>query len=202
MIRNGLHVMLGSYPDFQIVGEAEDGDMATLAYARKKPDIVLMDMMMPRVDGITATQRIIEADPRAKIIALTGFNSEDMVQKALQAGALGYLVKNVGGDELAQAIRTANAGKRFLAPEAADALVHAVTHPIPTGHDLTERERQVLGYMIQGLNNTEIARELVLSTSTVKFHVSSILNKLNVSSRVEAVAFAVRHGLLETAQAD
>ncbi len=195
MVRKGLASLLFSYDDLCLAGEADDGEIGVLMYEHTHPDVVLMDMMMPRMDGVTAIIKIRERHPEAKIIALTSFDSDDLVQRALQAGAIGYLLKNASAEELAKAIRAAKQGKRTLAPEAADSLVHLMNQEPTPGHDLTEREREVLALMSEGLNNNEIAERIFLSVSTVKFHVSAILSKLGVTNRIEAVALAVAHGL-------
>jgi NarL family two-component system response regulator LiaR len=155
-----------------------------------------MDLIMPGMDGAEATKAIRQGCPEIQVIVLTSFKEEDLVQRALQAGAIGYLLKNVSSDELADAIRAAKAGRPTLAPEAAQALIHASTRPPEPGHDLTEREREVLALMIKGLNNPDIADRLIVSRSTVKFHVSSILSKLGVSSRTEAVSLAIQHHIV------
>lgn len=197
MIRKGLASLLASYDDLSLAGEAEDGEAGVLMYEHTQPDVVLMDMMMPRMDGVSAIHQIRNRHPEAKIIALTSFDSDNLVQRALEAGAIGYLLKNATAEELAKAIRAARIGKRTLSPEAAESLVHLM-HPEPVpGHDLTEREREVLGLMVSGLNNNEIADRVFLSVSTVKFHVSAILSKLGVTNRIEAVAIAVQHGLTQ-----
>lgn len=195
MVRKGLASLLSSYEDFCLAGEAEDGEMGLLMYEHTQPDVVLMDMLMPRMDGVTAISKIRERHPDAKIIALTSFDADDLVQRALQAGAIGYLLKNASAEELAKAIRSAKLGKRTLSPEAADSLVHLMNQEPTPGHDLTEREREVMALMVEGLNNNEIAERVYLSVSTVKFHVSAILSKLGVTNRIEAVALAVQHGL-------
>ncbi len=195
MVRKGLASLLSSYDDLALAGEADDGEIGVLMYEHTHPDVVLMDMMMPRMDGVTAITKIRERYPEAKIIALTSFDSDDLVQRALQAGAIGYLLKNASAEELAKAIRAAKHGKRTLSPEAADSLIHLMNQEPKPGDDLTEREREVIALMVEGLNNNEIAERIFLSVSTVKFHVSAILSKLGVTNRIEAVALAVQHGL-------
>jgi NarL family two-component system response regulator LiaR len=158
-----------------------------------------MDLVMPYMDGATATQAIREKYPRVQVIALTSFKEDDLVQSALKAGAIGYLLKNISADELAKAIRSACAGRPTLSPEAAEALIHTARKAgeLAPGHDLTAREREVLALMVEGLNNLEIADKLVISRSTVKFHVSNILSKLHVTSRTEAVALALQKHLIK-----
>lgn len=197
MVRRGLATFLKVFDDLALVGEAADGEAAIQLCASILPDVILMDMVMPEMDGVTATGVIRQQFPTVQVIALTSFKEEELVQNALKAGAIGYLLKNVSAEKLAQAIRAAHAGRSTLSPEAAQALVHAATQPPRPGHDLTERERAVLALLVEGLNNTEIAEKLVVSPSTIKSHVSHILAKLGVTSRTEAVAIAVRHQLVE-----
>lgn len=198
VVRSGLSAFLAAFDDLELVGEAADGSEAVALCSRVQPDVILMDLVMPRMDGATATRIIREKYPNVQIIALTSFKEDELVQNALMSGAIGYLLKNVGADDLAKAIRAAHAGRATLAPEAAEALIHtARTAGIPApGHDLTEREREVLALMVEGLNNTEISDKLIVSKSTVKFHVSNILSKLHVSSRTEAVALALQKNLV------
>jgi two-component system, NarL family, response regulator LiaR len=196
MVRRGLATFLKVFDDLKLAGEAESGEAAVKLCAQLFPDVILMDLMMPGMDGSSATRLIRQQFPNVQIIALTSFKDEGLVQSALQAGAIGYLLKDVSADELAQAIREAHAGRASLSPEIARALVNAANQPPPPGHDLTERERVVLALMVEGLNNTQIAARLVVSPSTVKSHVSHILSKLGVASRSEAVALALRSGLV------
>ena len=196
LLRRGLVTFLLSFDDLELVGEAANGADALRLCEQLQPDVVLMDLVMPEMDGSTATRAIRQRHPQVQVIALTSFREEELVQGALEAGAIGYLLKNVPADELAQAIRAAHAGRPTLAPEAAEVLIHAATHPPALGQDLTPREREVLALMVEGLRNAEIADRLTVSRSTVKFHVSRILSKLGVSSRTEAVALALQHNLV------
>lgn len=196
MVRKGLSVLLEQFEDLEIVGEAKDGQAALDLCRRINPDVLLLDMIMPRMDGIEVIATIREQCPDTQIIALTSFGDQETVQKAIKSGAIGYLMKNVSGDELANAIRKAHQGQSTLSPEAAQVLIRATVQPPQIGHDLTDREREVLALMIEGLNNREIAEHLIISSSTVKNHVSSILSKLQTSSRTHAVALAVEHGII------
>ena len=199
VVRRGLAAFLMAFDDLELVGEAADGSEAVRVCERVRPDVVLMDLVMPEMDGAAATRTIRERFPNVQVIALTSFKEDDLVQGALEAGAIGYLLKNVSTDELADAIRSAHAGRPTLAPEAAQALIQSATrrNAHEPGYDLTEREREVLRLMAKGLNNTLIAEELVVSRSTVKFHVSNILSKLHATSRTEAVAYALQKKLIE-----
>jgi NarL family two-component system response regulator LiaR len=196
MVRRGLATFLKVFDDLELAGEADSGATAVQVCALVKPDVVLMDMVMPDMDGPTATRIIRQKFPQVQIIALTSFKEESLIQSALEAGAIGYLLKDISADDLALAIRAAHAGRATLSPEAAQVLVHAASQPPAPGHDLTERERTVLALMVEGLNNTQIAQQLVVSPSTIKSHVSNILAKLGVTSRTEAVALAVRRQLI------
>ena len=197
VVRSGLAAFLLVYDDLELVAEAGSGAQAVQLCPEKKPDVVLMDLVMPGMDGAETTHAIRERCPNIKVIALTSFREERLVQGALRAGAISYLLKNVAADDLANAIRAAYAGRATLAPEATEALIHAATQPLAPQYDLTAREIEVLELMTAGMTNPEIAQNLVVSRSTVKFHVSSILSKLGVSSRTEAVALALQQKLLE-----
>jgi len=196
VVRSGLTAFLAASDDLELVGEASDGRQAVELCARLRPDVVLMDLVMPEMDGAAATKAIRERCPETQVVALTSFREDELVTGALQAGAIGYLLKNVSADDLAGAIRAAKAGRPTLAAEATRALIDSARQPRTPGHDLTAREREVLGLMVQGLSNPEIAEHLVVGRSTVKFHVSSILGKLGAASRTEAVATALQQGLV------
>jgi len=198
VVRQGYSMFLKAFPDLEPVGEASNGQEAIDLCASLQPDVIIMDMMMPEVDGIEATQRILVDYPATRIIALTSFSDEKkLVQQALQAGAISYLFKDVSIDELAQAIRDAFEGKSVLAPDATRMLIQLTTEPPETDFKLSQRELEVLELLSQGLNNRQIAEKLTVSRSTVKFHVSSILSKLNVSTRTEAVSVAHQHSLID-----
>jgi len=196
MVRRGLAVILKTVADLELVGEAGNGREAVHVCEQARPDVVLMDLVMPEMDGTTATQIIRERWPRVQIIALTSFHEKELVQKALQAGAISYLLKNVSVDELAEAIRSAHAGRPTLAPEATRALVQAASQSSTLDYGLTPREHEVLLLMVEGLNNLEIAARLTVSRATARAHVSNILSKLGVSNRAEAIALALRRKLV------
>jgi NarL family two-component system response regulator LiaR len=195
LVRNGLRVFLLAFDDLKLVGEAASGEEALRLCKQLQPDVVLMDLVMPGMDGVATTRAIRESWPQIQVVALTSFWDEELVQGALQAGAISYLLKDVSADALADGIRKAHAGRSTLAPEAAQVLIQATRKPSTPGHDLTEREREVLALMVEGLSNLEIAERLVVSQATVKFHVSNILSKLGVDSRTEAVILALQHKL-------
>jgi len=195
VVRSGLGAFLSVNPDLELVGEAENGEQAITRANLLKPDVILMDLMMPVMDGVAATAGIKKQNPAIQVIALTSFQEDELVQNALKAGAVGYLMKNVSARELAAAIRAAKDGKMTLSPEAAQALVHASQQAQET-ETLTERERDVLKLMMEGLNNAEIGERLVVSLSTVKYHISNILMKLGVDNRVAAVTMAIQKKLV------
>jgi len=196
VVRSGLSAFLLAFDDLEHVGDATGGAEAVSKCVALRPDVVLMDLVMPEVDGAEATRRIKEACPEVQVIALTSYKEDDLVQGALKAGALSYLLKNVTADELADAIRKAHAGRPTLAPEAAQVLIKAATDPAQE-EGLTSRELEILKLMVHGDSNPDIAEKLFVSRSTVKFHVSNILMKLGTATRTEAVAVAVQRKLVD-----
>jgi len=195
VVRSGLAAFLLAFDDLECVGEAAGGAEAVSKCLSLRPDVILMDLVMPDVDGAEATRRVREQCPQVQVIALTSFKEEDLVQGALKAGAIAYLLKNVTAEELAHAIRAAHAGRPTLAPEAAQVLIRAATQAEEADKGLTDRELEILRLMVDGLSNPQIAKRLFVSRSTVKFHVSNILMKLGAATRTEAVSMAI-HGRL------
>ena len=196
VVRDGLKNMLLVYDDLELVGEAENGSTALLLCQKRTPDVILMDIVMPGMDGIATTRAVLEKFPRVKVIILTSYPKNDLVQKSLEAGATGYWLKNAPIDDLANAIRSAYAGHPTLAPEATEALIRAKTSPETPGRDLSKREKEVLELIIQGLSNEEIAERLVISTATAKHHVSACIQKLGASNRTEAAFLAEQYGVV------
>jgi two-component system, NarL family, response regulator LiaR len=197
LVRSGLAVFFETREDLELVGEAENGRHAIEVCERLRPDVVLMDVVMPEMDGIEATRAIRQRFPNIQVVALTSFENDETVPSMLKAGAIGYLLKNVSIEGLAAAIKKAAVGESALAPEAAQTLIHSMTRRPTAQYDLTDREHDVLKLLVRGLNNREIGENLVISTSTVKNHVSNILAKLNVTNRSEAVALAVRERIVD-----
>ena len=179
-----------------MVGEAKNGKQALELCEKSPPDVILMDLMMPEMDGLTAMRIIRRRWPQIQIIALTSFQEQELVHQALQAGAISYLLKDVAGDELERAIRAAHAGEPTLAPGATQALLRIIGQDPQPGYDLTPRELEVLALMVEGLNNPAIAERLTISRATASVHVSNILSKLGVSNRVEATTLALRQKLV------
>ena len=196
MVRQGLATFLKVYDDLQLVGEAADGESAIKICTEVLPDVILMDMALPGMDGPTTTRTIREKFPKTHVLALTSFKEGPLIQRTLEAGAIGYLLKDLSAEELAQAIRDAHAGRSTLSPEAAQSLVKNAGQLPALGSDLTDRECEVLALLIEGFNNTQIAEKLFVSPSTIKSHVSSILAKLGAISRTEAVALALKNHIL------
>jgi NarL family two-component system response regulator LiaR len=197
MVRRGLAAYLVSDPALEVVAEASDGQEAVQQCEQFQPDVILMDLIMPELSGVAATRIIHKRWPDIQVIALTSFQEKELVQEALQAGAISYLIKNVTGEDLSEAIKASYAGRRTLAKEAVEALIQEDTAADNIGRDLTIREREVLSYLSKGLTNPEIAQQLSVSRSTVKAHVSKILAKLGASNRAEAIATALEHHLVD-----
>jgi NarL family two-component system response regulator LiaR len=194
VVRDGLKNMFLVFDDLELTGEAQDGSEALAFCQHHTPDVILMDILMPGMDGIQATREILKQYPQVKIIILTSYPKDNLVQGSLEAGAIGYVLKNASIDELADAIRTAYSGQPTLAPEATMALIHAKTDPQKPREDLSPREREVLALIAQGLSNEEIGEQLVISPATAKHHVSACIQKLGAANRAEAAALAVKNG--------
>ena len=203
VVRQGLRTFLELHDDILVVGEAGDGAMAVEMVRALEPDVVLMDLVMPQMDGITATRQIKKSDARAKIIALTSFTEDDKVFPAIQAGASSYLLKDVSPDDLVEAIRAVHRGEARLHPDIAQKLMQQVAqqaNPIvetASVDELTERERQVVRLVAKGCNNSDIAQALVISDKTVKTHISNILSKLHLEDRTQLAIYAIKHGLVD-----
>lgn len=197
LVRKGLSMVLAVYDDFKVVGEANDGDEAVRLCEGLRPNVVLMDLLMPKMDGVSATKIIKERWPQIQIIALTSFDEKEYVEGALKAGACGYLLKNVSAEELVRAIQGAAVGQPCLSPEAAQVLIEKVTKPEKLDFNFTEREKKILELMVEGLSNNEIGERLVIGQATVKFHVGNVLSKLDVNSRTEAVILAIKQHLVK-----
>jgi NarL family two-component system response regulator LiaR len=197
IFRGGIEFMLLAFDDIELVGQAQSGEEALQMCAEHEPDVILMDMMMPGMDGAAATQAVKRHFPQVQVIALTSFQEGDMVKRIMQAGAIGYLLKGVSIDELVAAIRSASKGQPTLAVEATQALIQATAPPPEIDFDLTQRQLDVLEHIVEGRSNIDIAERMVLSPSTVRHHVSEILSKLEASNRAEAAVIAMKHGIIK-----
>ncbi len=195
MVRRGLATFLRTSPDLALVGEGANGLEALELCEKLQPDVVLMDLFMPEMDGFAAMQAISTRFPAIRLIALSSASDPDTVTNAMQAGAISYLLKNVTNDKLAAAIRSTCHNERVFSPEVTEALIKAATHVEPQ-FQLTTRELEVLRLLVEGKNNIEIAQLISLSRSTVKYHVSAIISRLGVSNRSEAIAIALKHNLV------
>jgi NarL family two-component system response regulator LiaR len=202
MVRKGLVMFVSGFADLQLVGEAGDAATALEMYRRERPDVVLMDMVMPDVGGAVAISLIRQEFPTAAIIALTSFGEDHLIESALRAGARGFLYKTVSVDELVESIRQTHRGRTILDPKASDVMLRMVSGAdspgaAPIKSELSDRERAVLRLLVKGLTNKQIAAQLEIQPSTVKQYTSNILSKLNAQSRTEAVSTALRLGLIE-----
>jgi two-component system, NarL family, response regulator LiaR len=193
MLRKGLAAFLRSYSDLRLVGEAANGEEALVLCAEKHPHVVLMDLMMPIMDGVTATRLIRRDYPTVQVIALTSFGEETLIRAALEAGAISYLFKQISADDLAKAIRAAKAGFPTFAPEVTEILIRSIQFPGLSFQDLTAREKELLALMVKGMGNKEISAQLMISLSTTKSHVSNILSKLGLGTRTEAIVKILEH---------
>ena len=202
IVRKGIIALLETEKDIQVVGEASDGSQAITMADRLKPDMIIMDLVMPGVNGIDAIRQITTQDQAAKILVLTSFATDDKVFPALKAGALGYLLKDSNPQELLDAIRQVSKGESWLHPSVAKKVLKELTHTSAPSNleELTERETEVLKLVAQGMSNREIADQLVISEATVRTHVSSLLAKLHLASRTQAALFALREGLASLGQ--
>ena len=200
VVRQGIHALLDAEGGFQVVGEAGSGGEAALLSADLAPDVILMDLVMPEMDGVTATRLIKQRSPRSQVIVLTSYHEDEHIYPAIRAGALSYLLKSVGLDELVGAVRKAARGEATLHPHVAARLAQEL-HGAPAGtrwlyDTLSEREREVLNLIATGMTNAQIAERLVISERTVKSHVNNILSKLQVADRTQAAIFAWREGVI------
>lgn len=206
VVRQGLRMFIEMQNDMEVIGEGSNGTEAVVLAARLKPDVILLDLLMPQMDGVEATRNILESNPNARVLILTSFGEDDKVFPAIRAGAQGYLLKDIQPSDLVQAIRGTYQGKAQLHPEVARRLMMAFSGDVPTKEPkpvslskelegLTEREREVLDLIARGLTNREIAEQMVISEKTVKTHVSNLLDKLGLEDRTRAAIWALKHGL-------
>lgn len=197
VIRGGIKFAFLAVEDIELVGEAHNGDDALRLCEQLQPDVVLMDLIMPGMDGVAATHAIREQCPQTKILILTSYHDEELVLQAMHAGAIGYLLKGVSNQRLIEAIRAAHSGQPTMAKEAVADLVEAATPSNKIDFDLSAREREVLTLLAKGLSNKEIAEQLFFSVSTVKYHIRVLFSKLEANSRAELVAIAWEHNLIQ-----
>lgn len=205
VVRRGIRALLGTVDEVQVVGEARDGEEALERVQALDPDVILLDLLMPRMDGIEVTRRLVAEDPKARILVLTSFAADDQVFPAIKAGALGYLLKDTGPEELVRAIRQVYRGESSLSPPVARKVLQELSRPLdrpPTPNPLTDRELEVLQVVARGLRNQDIAAELMISEATVRTHVSNILGKLHLASRTQAALYALREGLASLKDVD
>lgn len=196
IVRDGLKNMVLVFDDLVLAGEAENGHAALACCKQDPPDVILMDILMPGMDGISTTRAILDLYPQVKIIILTSYPKEDLIRASLEAGAIGYLLKNTSIDTMANAIRSAYSGQPTLAPEATKALLSMKTGSVKPGSDLSKREQEVLALVVDGLSNEEIAERLFISPATARHHVSACIGKLGAANRAQAAALAVKLGLV------
>lgn len=203
LVRDGFRLILNAEDDIEVVAEAANGREAVDEAVQRKPDIVLMDIRMPELDGIEATRRLLQALPATRVLMLTTFDLDEYVIDAFRAGASGFLLKTVPRHQLVAAVRTVHGGEALIAPASTRKLIEQFAQPAtdPKLEELTAREQEVLGYIARGLTNAEIARALVVEPSTIKSHVARILAKLGVRDRVQAVVFAYESGLVRPGDA-
>ncbi len=205
IVRKGLRTLISSAPDMEVVGEAADGIEAVLRCRELRPDLILLDMVMPRQDGLTTIQEIRRENSEVGILVVTSFAEDDKIFPAIKAGALGYLLKDSAPDQLLQAIYNVHAGKSSLDPSVALKVIQELNHPShlpPTVDPLTERELEILKLVAQGLTNQEISDQLYIGDRTVGNHISNILSKLHLANRTQAALYALREGLVSLAQTE
>ena len=197
LVRYGIKTFLKTYDDIYIVGEAENGREAIEICEKHLPDVVLMDVRMPGLNGIEATNHILKKRPNIKVIILTSFIDKELIENSLKAGASSYLLKNESGERIVRVIRDAYQGKSNLSSEATQIMISEVRNPLSKRYQLTKREKEILSLMVEGLSNKEIAKRLTLSTSTIQFHITNILSKFGVSKRTEAIYLALKQKLVK-----